>query len=160
LAGTPLKPEYTQENLPLVEAGFCNLRKQVIIAKIIKECAGKIVFVLRGLRGVVILCRGSVHSHTATTTRVADPGCLPRIPIFFHPGSNNKKRRGKQITVVVAMSFAKLDYLIFLKQVQKLRPEIRKKLVPDPGVKKAPDPGSGSATLTPTYPPYPPVTVS
>jgi hypothetical protein len=36
-AGTPLKPEYTQENLPLVEAGFCNLRKQVIIAKIIEK---------------------------------------------------------------------------------------------------------------------------
>merc|ERR1711892_421674 len=28
-AGTPLKPEYTQCNLPLVEAGFCNLRKQI-----------------------------------------------------------------------------------------------------------------------------------
>ena len=27
--GTPLKPEYTEENLPLVRAGFCNLRKQV-----------------------------------------------------------------------------------------------------------------------------------
>jgi hypothetical protein len=51
LAGTPLKPEYTQENLPLVEAGFCNLRKQVIIAKIIEECAGKIVIAVRDLRG-------------------------------------------------------------------------------------------------------------
>jgi len=29
VAGTPLKQEYTQENLPLVEAGFCNLRKQI-----------------------------------------------------------------------------------------------------------------------------------
>ena len=28
-AGAPLKAEYTEENLPLVEAGFCNLRKQV-----------------------------------------------------------------------------------------------------------------------------------
>ena len=28
-AGAPLKPEYTQCNLPLVEAGFCNLRKQI-----------------------------------------------------------------------------------------------------------------------------------
>jgi len=27
--GTPLKPEYTEENLPLVRAGFCNLRKQI-----------------------------------------------------------------------------------------------------------------------------------
>ena len=29
VAGTPLKPEYTQSNLPLVTAGFCNLRKQI-----------------------------------------------------------------------------------------------------------------------------------
>ena len=29
VAGVPLKPEYTQENLGLVEAGFCNLRKQI-----------------------------------------------------------------------------------------------------------------------------------
>ena len=27
--GVPLKPEYTQSNVPLVEAGFCNLRKQI-----------------------------------------------------------------------------------------------------------------------------------
>jgi len=27
--GTPLKDAYTQENIPLVEAGFCNLRKQI-----------------------------------------------------------------------------------------------------------------------------------
>lgn len=27
--GTPLKQEYTEENLPLVEAGFCNLKKQI-----------------------------------------------------------------------------------------------------------------------------------
>jgi len=27
--GVPLKPEYTQSNLPLVQAGFCNLRKQI-----------------------------------------------------------------------------------------------------------------------------------
>ena len=29
VAGTPLKPEYTEENLGLVEKGFCNLRKQI-----------------------------------------------------------------------------------------------------------------------------------
>jgi methylenetetrahydrofolate dehydrogenase (NADP+)/methenyltetrahydrofolate cyclohydrolase/formyltetrahydrofolate synthetase len=29
VAGTPLKPEYTQENVDLVEKGFANLRKQV-----------------------------------------------------------------------------------------------------------------------------------
>jgi len=29
VAGVPLKPEYTQENLPLVTAGFCNLKKQI-----------------------------------------------------------------------------------------------------------------------------------
>ena len=29
VAGTPLKPEYTEENLDLVEKGFCNLRKQI-----------------------------------------------------------------------------------------------------------------------------------
>ena len=28
-AGAPLKPEYTESNLPLVEAGFCNLKKQI-----------------------------------------------------------------------------------------------------------------------------------
>ena len=27
-AGVPLKPEYKQENLGLVEKGFCNLKKQ------------------------------------------------------------------------------------------------------------------------------------
>ena len=27
-AGVPLKPEYKQENLELVEKGFCNLKKQ------------------------------------------------------------------------------------------------------------------------------------
>ena len=27
--GVPLKPEYTESNVPLVEAGFCNLRKQI-----------------------------------------------------------------------------------------------------------------------------------
>jgi len=27
--GQPLKPEYTQSNVPLVEKGFCNLRKQI-----------------------------------------------------------------------------------------------------------------------------------
>ena len=27
--GVPLKPEYTASNLPLVQAGFCNLRKQI-----------------------------------------------------------------------------------------------------------------------------------
>ena len=27
--GVPLKPEYTESNLPLVQAGFCNLRKQI-----------------------------------------------------------------------------------------------------------------------------------
>ena len=31
--GTPLKHQYTEENLPLVEAGFCNLRKQIENAK-------------------------------------------------------------------------------------------------------------------------------
>merc|ERR1740128_807702 len=31
--GTPLKPEYTEENLPLVRAAFCNLRKQIENAK-------------------------------------------------------------------------------------------------------------------------------
>ena len=30
MAGTPLAAEYCQENLSLVEKGFCNLRKQVI----------------------------------------------------------------------------------------------------------------------------------
>ena len=34
VAGTPLKPEYTQSNLPLVTAGFCNLRKQIENANI------------------------------------------------------------------------------------------------------------------------------
>ena len=29
VAGTPLKQEYTEKNLPLVTAGFCNLRKQI-----------------------------------------------------------------------------------------------------------------------------------
>jgi len=29
MLGAPLKAEYTEENLALVEAGFCNLRKQV-----------------------------------------------------------------------------------------------------------------------------------
>ena len=29
VAGTPLKSEYTQENLELVEKGFVNLKKQV-----------------------------------------------------------------------------------------------------------------------------------
>merc|ERR1712241_933501 len=29
VAGTPLKPEYLNENLELVEKGFCNLRKQI-----------------------------------------------------------------------------------------------------------------------------------
>jgi len=29
VAGTPLKPEYTEKNIPLVTAGFCNLRKQI-----------------------------------------------------------------------------------------------------------------------------------
>jgi len=29
VAGTPLKPEYLNENLDLVEKGFCNLRKQI-----------------------------------------------------------------------------------------------------------------------------------
>ena len=29
IPGVPLKPEYTESNVPLVEAGFCNLRKQI-----------------------------------------------------------------------------------------------------------------------------------
>ena len=29
ILGTPLNAAYTAENLPLVEAGFCNLRKQI-----------------------------------------------------------------------------------------------------------------------------------
>jgi len=33
VAGTPLKQEYTEKNLPLVTAGFCNLRKQIENAK-------------------------------------------------------------------------------------------------------------------------------
>lgn len=33
VAGTPLKPEYTQENVELVEKGFSNLRKQIENAK-------------------------------------------------------------------------------------------------------------------------------
>ena len=31
-AGVPLKPEYKQENLGLVERGFCNLKKQARIS--------------------------------------------------------------------------------------------------------------------------------
>ena len=34
VAGTPLKPEYTQENVDLVEKGFSNLKKQIQNAKV------------------------------------------------------------------------------------------------------------------------------
>ena len=34
VAGTPLKSEYTQENVELVEKGFSNLKKQVFLFKI------------------------------------------------------------------------------------------------------------------------------
>ena len=35
-AGVPLKPEYKQENLELVEKGFCNLRKQARVSRKMK----------------------------------------------------------------------------------------------------------------------------
>jgi hypothetical protein len=82
LAGTPLKAEYTEENLPLVEAGFCNLRKQVIIAKIIEECAGKIVFVLRGFRqccgsgsGIRCIFDPWIRDPGWVESQHPDPGC-------------------------------------------------------------------------------------
>merc|ERR1719189_439866 len=34
VAGTPLKPEYLNENLGLLEAGFCNLKKQIANANL------------------------------------------------------------------------------------------------------------------------------
>ena len=37
-AGVPLKPEYKQENLELVEKGFCNLRKQ---ARVFRKMRGR-----------------------------------------------------------------------------------------------------------------------
>jgi hypothetical protein len=95
LAGTPLKPEYTEENLPLVEAGFCNLRKQVIISKIIEECAGKVVFVLRGLRGwlAYVEVGYTLALPPLPVWQIRD--VYPGSEFFFHRGSNNKKRRRK-----------------------------------------------------------------
>ena len=41
-AGVPLKPEYKQENLELVEKGFCNLRKQARVSRKRREGRGKV----------------------------------------------------------------------------------------------------------------------
>jgi hypothetical protein len=105
--------------------------------------------------------------------RVADPGCLSRIPIFTHPESRIKKRGMKKIsshTIFCSRKFYKIEnYFIFemlkiwanfrriiellLKKLsissQKIwvRDSGSKKYlfrIPDPGVKKAPDPGSGT----------------
>jgi hypothetical protein len=95
LAGTPLKAEYTQENLPLVEAGFCNLRKQVVIlSKEIEECSGNIVFVLRALNGCLAYVE-VVYTLTLPPQQVTDPGFYPGSELFSHPGSNNKKIKEK-----------------------------------------------------------------
>jgi hypothetical protein len=36
-----------------------------------------------------------------TVISVADPGCLSRIRMFFHPGCNKKKEQGKNKLVIL-----------------------------------------------------------
>jgi hypothetical protein len=54
-------------------------------------------------------------------TSIADPGCLSRILIFFHRGSNNNnKERGEQflvLTFCVAINFNKWKIIFIFEQV-------------------------------------------
>jgi hypothetical protein len=46
---------------------------------------------------------------------VAHPGCLSRIPIFPHPGSNNNKKRGEKNLVS-----QKFKLILFLDRDRKI----------------------------------------
>jgi hypothetical protein len=75
----------------------------------------------------------------------------PDPDFFYIPDPTTKKRRGKH----GSCSHKFLDTELFNFILTGAEIEIR-----DPEKKLIPDPGSGSATLTPTYPPHPSATIS
>jgi hypothetical protein len=90
-------------------------------------------------------CRITNQDRKVSTVRVADSGCLSRIPDpnFFipDPGSKRLRIRIKEFKYFLPKNcFQALGHI--------LDPDLDFLTIPDPGVKKATDPGSGTLDMT------------